>query len=254
MNDRRLVASGDSSHYQAGTSTNSNRLSAYEHLPRPLRARRSRTSFTANEVTGSSDVSSSLVSPTNVTHATPRPKSPREPRPLRPDYSAAKLSASTAWGERQSTAKTGNLKRSMSVPIKTRSKTPTPQPILAAQHFQSAVVKEERDFDAPPRITPPLVPPQEPNWKTTDVTISGDSTTSATTPSSISSPPRAQPRRRPRQSPSPPRTRTTKRPPSRSRGLPVRMEEPEESLLRGCIQGVSFQSLQSQQLGMLVCF
>eukprot|EP00977_Amphora_coffeiformis_P011484 scaffold2767_cov177-Amphora_coffeaeformis.AAC.58 len=238
---------------ETSTGSKGNRLSHYEHLPRPVRARRNRTSFTANPVppAASSDVSSSLVSPANIINATPRPKSPREPRVMmtRPDLSAVHA-ASVRFNERETTAKVSNLRteyftqRSRSAPTKARARTPvqlekrskTPQPILAAEHFRSAMKNV-------PVIKNPQYPQKsqegrclgEPSWKTTDVTISGDSTTSATTPSSdISSPPRIHPRRRPRRSPSPPQAR---RHPSGTnrKNAPTRRES--TTLLRGCIQG-----------------
>lgn len=244
MNDRRHGGSGaSSSHHHRpttannGSSTNTNRLSAYEHQSRPIRTRRSRTSFTANHEGNISDVSSSLVSPTNLVHAIPRPKSPRAPRP---NYSVAKFQAT-----RQAASSSNTKQRSRSAPLKERSQTPTAEPLLAAQHFQSTVIKEPRDCHPP---TPPRRGRGQKyysRWNTTDVTISGDSTTSATTPSDMSTPSRLSPQRRQQQQ----QQRRSVSPKVRNRpassrnnnnnidNIPIRIETPEDTLLRGCIQG-----------------
>lgn len=263
----------------------STRLSAYEHLPRPQRGNRA-PKYTATSGRPSSDVSSSLVSPSNVINAVPRPKSPRAPRPLpyRPDYSAAQFDAAATKrvvviNERQSTEKTSNLRteyfRSTSAPVKRRTRTPiqrpsTPEPpLLAATHFQSAVMKEPRVAHVAATGGGAHRKEQESNWQSTDVTISGDSTTCSSSSTTQSSSPsrKGTPRRKqhqqsreqtpspqPRRSPSPrqqsrsrsPGVRRSRSPvstsPARARRRrrnipPVRSRDSSGTLLRGCIQG-----------------
>jgi hypothetical protein len=248
--------------------TLASRLSPYEHLPRPQRSSRTRRqtntplhqSVPKGAPSTVSQASSSLVSPANIINATPRPKSPRFPRPQRPNYSAAQMQQHNIDAPlRQATAKAGNLTRTVSnkrgslrtkyasnasdnsraksAPERRRAKSPFQPIILAAQHFQTAMV--ERGTSAWRGAPAPEQPAQEAPVPWKKPTASGDSVTSATTPSTqaSSSPDRSgtrrpqHPRRRPRGSPSPPRRRaatTRERAPTRVRG---------DAILRGCIQG-----------------
>ena len=257
----------------APASTGKTRLSAYEHLPRPVRRNsRSGTPSNRRKVSTSSsefavasaafsttlkhkthlgsDASSSLVSPTHVTHAVPRPKSPRAPRP---SMSAAQVQARRGNDQKNNNHGSGTLNKrnlemfraqSASPPRRTqRWNTNNPvQPLLSAQHFSAVIQKPNKLFASPGRASD-ITRKQDnssfdkPSPDRSKSTVASGETTSTAT-STTSTPERSYRRHRHQaRAVSPPRRTLRSRGSRSSKNSSNNSLAKGESLLRGCIAG-----------------